>query len=114
SVPPSQRPMSVCNVCRSKSGAIILLVRPSMETGANSRSGTLPLALGTGLPVVVVRRSETDPELFRDGENVVFATELSGPAFADAILRLMDDPAARQRIGAAARRVYEQEMSWPR
>ncbi len=86
----------------------------SMETGANSRSGTLPLALGAGLPVVVVQGRETDPELFRDGENLLFAAGMSGPMFADAILRLMDDPAARARIGAAARRTYELEMSWPR
>ena len=84
------------------------------ESRPNSRSGTLPLALGTGLPVVAVRGLETDLDLFRDGENISFATEMTGPAFAEVVLRLLDDPAMRQRIGAAARLTYEKEMSWSR
>lgn len=85
----------------------------AMDTGANSRSGTLPLAFGTGLPVVSVRGDETDPEFFRDAENIRFAAALTGPAFAETMLELMDDQSTRERMGAAARRSYEQEMSWP-
>lgn len=90
-----------------------LYVSP-MDTGANSRSGTLPLALGTGLAVVATRGIDTDVDLFRDGENIAFATEMSGSAFGEMALRLIDAPETRARIGAAARRVYEEEMSWPR
>jgi glycosyltransferase involved in cell wall biosynthesis len=85
-----------------------------MDTGANSRSGTLPLALGSGLPVVAIRGAETDLELFRNGENVLFAPELTGAAFADAVLRLIDDPLLRRRLADGARRLYDEEMSWPR
>lgn len=85
-----------------------------MDTGANSRSGTLPLALGSGLPVIAIRGAETDPSLFRDGENVLFARELTGPAFADAVLRLIDEPGLRRRLTDGARQLYEAEMSWPR
>jgi glycosyltransferase involved in cell wall biosynthesis len=85
-----------------------------MNTGANSRSCTLPLALGSGLPVVAIQGQETDPELFRDGENVAFARELTGAAFAAVALQLAEDRNARDRIGAGAKRLYEMEMSWPR
>ena len=60
-----------------------------MGTGANTRSSTLPGALGSGIPTVAVRGFETDLALFRDGENVAFADEMTGPAFATAALRLL-------------------------
>lgn len=104
--------LSLAEVAEEMSRADLYI--SAMDTGANSRSGTLPLAFGTGLPAVATRGRETDPELFRDGENVVFAVDMTGRAFADALLRLMDDPAARERIGAAARQTYDQEMSWAR
>ncbi len=85
-----------------------------MNTGANTRSGTLPVALGSGLPVVAVFGSETDASIFQDGENIVFARELSGPAFADATLRLLHDPQLLARVSAGARQVYDEHLSWQR
>jgi glycosyltransferase involved in cell wall biosynthesis len=83
-----------------------------MDTGANSRSSTLPSALGSSLPTIAVRGEETDLALFRDGENIVFARDLSGPAFADAALRLLRDPQLMGRLGEGARRLYDEHLSW--
>ncbi len=84
-----------------------------MVSGANTRSGTLPVALGAGLPVVAIRGYETDA-LFEDGENLVFAESLTGPAFAKAALRVVDDPALRARVSAGAKRLYDASFSWER
>jgi len=85
----------------------------SMFTGANTRSSTLPVALGTGLPVVAIRGVETDG-LFVDGENVLFAAEMSGPAFADAVFRIADDPAFSDRLSAGASTLYRSQLAWER
>jgi glycosyltransferase involved in cell wall biosynthesis len=85
-----------------------------MNTGANTRSGTLPAALGSGVPVVAVRGIETDEALFHHDDNLVFADDLSGPAFAQAALRLLRDPALRRKVAEGGRRLYEEQMSWPR
>jgi glycosyltransferase involved in cell wall biosynthesis len=84
-----------------------------MDTGANTRSGTLPVALGSGLPVVAVRGSETDAALFSD-ENLVFASQLSGPAFATAALGLLRDRARMRSVGEGARRLFIEHLSWSR
>jgi glycosyltransferase involved in cell wall biosynthesis len=85
-----------------------------MDTGANTRSSTLPSALGSALPVIAVVGADTDLTLFRDGENVVFAREMSGPAFAEASLRLLRNPQLMAEIGDNARRLYEVHMTWER
>ena len=85
-----------------------------MVTGANTRSGTLPLALGSGIPTVAIAGSETDPALFRDGENIVFAEEMSGSAFAAAALRLLRQPDEAGRIGEGGRRLHGEHLSWSR
>jgi glycosyltransferase involved in cell wall biosynthesis len=86
----------------------------TMVTGANTRSSTLPSALGSGVPTVATRSFETDAALFRDGENIVFAREMSGAAFGEAALRLLRDPAHRARVAEGARRLYDEHLSWPR
>jgi glycosyltransferase involved in cell wall biosynthesis len=83
-----------------------------MDTGANTRSSTLPTALGSGLATVAIRGEDTDAELFRDQENLVFAPALTGAAFASSALDLLRDPARRARIGEGARRLYEDHLSW--
>ena len=82
-----------------------------MNTGANTRSGTLPLALGSGVPVVAVRGFETG-SLFRADENLVFAEALTGGAFADAALRLWREPGLSERVSAGARATYERHLGW--
>jgi glycosyltransferase involved in cell wall biosynthesis len=84
-----------------------------MISGANTRSGTLPLALGAGLPVVAIKSYETDP-LFVDGDNLLFADSLTGEAFADQVLRLVADPALDLRISQGAKRLYDSHLSWER
>jgi glycosyltransferase involved in cell wall biosynthesis len=84
-----------------------------MDTGANTRSGTLPLALGAGVPVVAISGSETDP-LFVDGDNVLFAGALTETAFAQTALRLLDDASLAERVARGGRRLYEQHLSWER
>lgn len=85
-----------------------------MDTGANTRSSTLPVALGAGVPIVTIRGSETDAMLFRPDENVVFASSLDGPAFAAASLRLLRNPELLDHVGAGGRRLYEEHLSWER
>jgi glycosyltransferase involved in cell wall biosynthesis len=82
-----------------------------MDTGANTRSGTLPVALGSGLPIVAIRGSETDASLFSN-ENLVFADALSGPAFARATLGLLHDRPRMRRVGDSARQLYTDHLSW--
>jgi glycosyltransferase involved in cell wall biosynthesis len=86
----------------------------AMETGANTRSSTLPSALGAGIPTVAVRGRETDLSLFHDRDNVVFADDMTGPAFAAAALRLLKDPSALARVGEGGRRLYAEHLSWER
>jgi glycosyltransferase involved in cell wall biosynthesis len=83
-----------------------------MTTGANTRSGTLPVALGTGLPVVAIRGPETDADLFHDAENISFADALTGEAFARSALAIIDDPALAARLSAGARRLYDEHLEW--
>jgi glycosyltransferase involved in cell wall biosynthesis len=85
-----------------------------MDTGANTRSGTLASALGCGLPIIATRGRDTDLALFRHGENIVLAPELGAAAFAEAALGLLGDPAAMARVGEGARRLYEENLSWGR
>jgi glycosyltransferase involved in cell wall biosynthesis len=85
-----------------------------MSTGANTRSGTLPVALGSGLPVVAVSGIETDASLFHDGQNIVIARALSGEAFAEATLGLLRDPVLLARISEGARRLYAEHLTWQR
>ena len=85
-----------------------------MDTGANTRSSTLPVALGSRLPVIALSGIETDIGLFRDGENIVFAREMTGSAFAEAALQLLSDPAALERIAQGGRELYDTHLTWPR
>jgi len=82
-----------------------------MDTGANTRSGTLPVALGAGVPVVAIRGAETDP-LFVHGDNVFLADGLEGPAFARAARQLFADPALAAQIGEGGARLYREHLSW--
>jgi glycosyltransferase involved in cell wall biosynthesis len=85
-----------------------------MDTGANTRSSTLPTALGSALPTIAGIGEDTDLDLFRDGENVVLVPDMTAPAFAEAALRLLRDEGAMARIGAGARRLYDENLSWAR
>jgi glycosyltransferase involved in cell wall biosynthesis len=82
-----------------------------MFTGANTRSSTLPVALGTGLPVVAIKGVDTD-ELFVDGKNVVFADQLSGESFAAAVLALAEKNGLADQVARGAAALYKDHLSW--
>jgi glycosyltransferase involved in cell wall biosynthesis len=82
------------------------------DTGASTRSSTLPLARGTSVPVVAVRGTETDP-LFSNGENVVFARSLEPHAVAEATLSLLQDPVLAERVASGGRHLYDHHLGWP-
>jgi glycosyltransferase involved in cell wall biosynthesis len=82
-----------------------------MHTGANTRSSTLPVALGTGLPVVATRGVETD-DLFVDGVNVMFADRLSGDSFAAAVLAIAERNDLAERLSQGALALYDAHLRW--
>jgi len=84
-----------------------------MNTGANTRSGTLPVALGSGVPVIAVRGAETDP-LFEHRRNILFADAFTGPAFARAALELFGDRTLAGRLSEGGRALYREALSWER
>ncbi len=104
--------LALSDIARELAGLDLYLF--PMETGANTRSGTLPAALGSGLATVAVRASETDAQIFRHDENLVFASAMTGAAFGEAALRLLRDPALLARVGQGARTLYETHMTWGR
>lgn len=84
-----------------------------MDTGANSRSSTLPIAFASGVPVVAVRGIETDP-LFEDRSNVLFADMLDGESFGHAGLNLLDDRVLSETLSKGARSLFDRHLSWER
>ncbi len=84
-----------------------------MSTGANTRSSTLPLALGAGVPAIAIVGTETDP-LFAHRQNVFFADALTGPAFARAALTVLGDPDLAAQLSKGGRAFYEQNLGWER
>jgi glycosyltransferase involved in cell wall biosynthesis len=83
-----------------------------MNTGANTRSGTLPVALAAGIPVVATRGIETD-SLFVGDANVLFADRLDGPSFASRAIQVFRDPSLAARLSAGGRQLYADHLSWP-
>jgi glycosyltransferase involved in cell wall biosynthesis len=67
-------------------------------------------AMAHGLPSVSLARGAVR-EVIEDGRNGLLAGGPEPGAFADAILRVLDDPALAARLGAAARRTVEQRFS---
>ena len=63
--------------------------------------------------MVAIRGYETD-ELFVHGENISFASDLSGEAFADAVLGLDADQGRVRRLSEGALRLYRDHLSWDR
>lgn len=79
-------------------------------TGAGTRTKLLE-AMAAGLPIVTSRTGIEGIEA-RDGSDVVIADDPH--ATATALLALLADPAARARLGAAARRLAETRYDWSR
>lgn len=81
------------------------------DTGITTRSGTLPLGMGTPLAVVASHGTETDA-LFVPDENFVQASALDGPSFANAMQRVVEDAALRGRVAQGALELYRNHMAW--
>jgi glycosyltransferase involved in cell wall biosynthesis len=83
----------------------------------SSRAEGLPIsileAMAAGLPVVATRVGGI-PELVVDGETGFLVPAGDAPARADALRRLVEDPALRERLGAAGRRRAEELFDLPR
>jgi len=89
-----------------------LFVHPSRTTGEGDREGVpnaMLEAMATGLPVVATRHGGI-PEAVTDGESGLLVPENDSGALEAAILRLLDDEALRQRLGAGARRDVESKF----
>ena len=83
-----------------------VFVFPSL---AEPLGSALLTAMAYGLPVVA-RPSGAVPEVIEDGVNGLLAGQEPG-AFAQAVLRLLDDAELAARLGAAARLAVEQRFS---
>ena len=70
-------------------------------------------ASASGLPVVAAR-SRGAAEAVLENETGLLVPPDDPPALAEALLRLLDDPEMRQRMGRAGRRWIEREMNWDR
>jgi glycosyltransferase involved in cell wall biosynthesis len=88
---------------------------------ARARVAVVPLLAGSGtrfkileawsagLPVVSTTiGAEGLPA--RDGENLLLAD--GGPAFADAVTRVLEDTNLRRQLGQAGRALLEKEFTW--
>jgi phosphatidylinositol alpha-1,6-mannosyltransferase len=94
----------------------------SVYVGASRRAGDLGVegfgislveASACGLPIVA-GNSGGIPDAVRDGETGVLVPPEEPEAFADAICRLLADPARAQQIGANGRRAVETYFNWDR
>jgi glycosyltransferase involved in cell wall biosynthesis len=82
-----------------------------LESEGMSRVVFEYLAAGCAL---VAARTGVVPEILHDGEDAILVPAGDSAALADAIARLIDDPALRARLGAAGRRLVETEYSGAR
>jgi len=86
-----------------------LLVQPSLYEGFGLPAAE---ALACGTPVVATAVGAV-PEVVTP-ETGVLVPPRDPAALADAIAALLDDPARRERMGAAGRRLVEREFTWER
>jgi glycosyltransferase involved in cell wall biosynthesis len=67
-------------------------------------------AMGYGLPVIATPVQGVD-EMIRDGENGLIIALDDLQTISDVIVRLLDDPGERKRLGRAARETIEKEYT---
>lgn len=84
-----------------------LFVFPSRQEGLGS---VLLEAMAAGLPIVATRTGGI-PEIVRDGCTGLLVPPGDPPALADAVIRLLSDPALAARLAAAALEFVEREGS---
>lgn len=79
--------------------------------GASARRTSLMNALAAGLPVVSTLGANTDMALFPP-DAVTLVPAGDAEAFAQAVLNLAQNPAARRALGEAGRALLEARFSW--
>ncbi len=84
-----------------------VVVLPYIEA---SQSGVIPLAYAAEKPVVVTAVGGL-PEAVEDGRTGLVVAPRDERALADAVVRLLDDPALARELGAAGRRKLDAEWS---
>ena len=87
-----------------------------MDLNLNCSWGTetSSLALSEGMSVGVPAVATTyggNPYMITEGVNGLLVPEKDAPAMADAILRIMDDPALLKRLSDGARRLYREKFT---
>ena len=87
--------------------------RRAERLGVEGFGISLVEASACGLPVVA-GNSGGVPDAVRDGETGVLVPPEEPAAFADAICRLLADPAAARRMGQNGRRAVETYFNWDR
>ena len=73
-----------------------------LPTHSEGLSNTLLESMAAGLPIIATRVGG-NPELVEDGVNGILVPPQAPATLANAILRILDDPALAQRFSAAAR-----------
>jgi glycosyltransferase involved in cell wall biosynthesis len=89
-----------------------ILINPSVNRPVDGLNVCVLDAMSCGKPVIGSTVAG-NPLAIVDGETGFLVPAGDPAALAQAIARLVDDPALRQRMGAAARRRIEAELGWP-
>lgn len=82
------------------------------EGGPTTRSSTLPIAFGSGIPVVATCGPNTPRDFFVDGQSLAFAEGMTPLALAAAALRVLEDPSWAATLSRGGRALYERHLSW--
>ncbi len=81
------------------------------DQGTDGLPNTLLEAMGAGCAVVASGVAGV-PDVIEDGKHGLIVPERDAAALAQAIIRLLEEPALAQRIGAAARHHIETRLTW--
>jgi len=81
------------------------------DQGTDGLPNTLLEAMGTGRAIVASRVAGV-PDVMEDEQDGLLIPDRDAPALADAVNRLLSDPALAEQLGANARHRIETELTW--